>query len=66
MKITKEELAACGTGTIERTEFCQRIGNTVILTLKEPDGTFKRHYHRYKTEAKAQAYYEWWATELPH
>lgn len=35
-------------------EFAQRIGNTVKLHLKEPDGSFKNHYHRYKTENKAK------------
>lgn len=35
-------------------EFAQRIGNTVKLHLKEPDGSFKNHYHRYKTEDKAK------------
>lgn len=27
---------------IEQCEFAQRIGNTVILNLKEQDGTFKK------------------------
>ena len=43
---------------ITETEFIQRIGNVVKLHLQEPDGTFKNHYHRYKTEEKAQYYYE--------
>lgn len=43
---------------IERIEFVQRIGNTVILDLKEKDGTFKKHYHRYKTEEKAEYMYQ--------
>ena len=43
---------------IERIEFVQRIGKTVILDLKEEDGSFKKHYHRYKTEEKAMVMYE--------
>lgn len=39
---------------IEQCEFAQRIGNTVILNLEEQDGTFKKHYHRYKNEDKAE------------
>lgn len=39
-------------------EFAQRIGRTVKLHLKEPDGSFKNHYHHYKTEEKAQAMLE--------
>lgn len=39
---------------IEQCEFAQRIGNTVILNLKEQDGRFKKHYHRYKNEYKAE------------
>ena len=39
---------------IEQCESAQRIGNTVILNLKEQDGTFKKHYHRYKNEDKAE------------
>lgn len=39
---------------IEECEFAQRIGATVKLRLKEPDGSFKNHYHRYKTEDKAK------------
>jgi len=43
---------------IEQVEFAQRIGNTVKLHLKEKDGTFKNHYHRYKTEDKAEYMYQ--------
>lgn len=43
---------------IERVEFAQRIGKTVILDLKEKDGSFKKHYHRYKTEEKAKAMFD--------
>ena len=39
---------------IGQCEFAQRIGNTVILNLKEQDGTFKKHCHRYKNEDKAE------------
>lgn len=39
---------------IEQCESAQRIGNTVILNLREQDGTFKKHYHRYKNEDKAE------------
>lgn len=39
---------------IEQCESAQRIGNTVILNLKERNGTFKKHYHRYKSENKAE------------
>lgn len=43
---------------IIETEFIQRLGNTVKLHLREPDGSFKDHYHRYKTEEKAKAFEE--------
>ena len=46
------------TARIIETEFAQRIGKTVKLHLKEKDGTFKNHYHRYKTEEKAEHMYE--------
>lgn len=39
---------------IKKCEFAQRIGATVKLHLKEPDGSFKNHYHRYKMEDKAK------------
>lgn len=35
-------------------EFAQRIGRTVKLHLREADGSFKNHYHTYKTEEKAE------------
>lgn len=46
---------------IEPVEFAQRIGTTVKpvkLHLREEDGTFKNHYHRYKTEEKAEYMYK--------
>ena len=43
---------------IEEIEFAQRIGTTVKLHLKEEDGSFKNHYHRYKTEEKAEHMYQ--------
>lgn len=43
---------------IERVEFAQLIGDTVIVQLKEKDGTFKNHYHRYKTPEKAEYMYQ--------
>lgn len=43
---------------IERVEFAQLMGNTVKVQLKEKDGTFKNHYHRYKTPEKAEYMYE--------
>ena len=39
---------------ISECEFAQRIGNTVKLRLKDPDGVFRNHYHRYKSESKAK------------
>lgn len=45
--------------SIERTEFVQRIGNKVKLQLKHNDGSFKNHWHIYKTEEKAKRMYEW-------
>lgn len=45
-------------GKIVEEEFAQRIGRTVKLHLREPDGSFKNHYHHYKTEEKAQAMLE--------
>lgn len=39
---------------IQECEFAQRLGNVVKLRLQEEDGTFKNHYHRYKTEEKAE------------
>jgi hypothetical protein len=39
---------------IQECEFAQRLGNVVKLRLQEKDGTFKNHYHRYKTEEKAE------------
>jgi len=39
-------------------EFAQRIGNTVILKLKDKHGIFRKHYHRYKTEEKAEIMYQ--------
>lgn len=47
-------------GRIERIEFIQLIGNTVLMQLKHKDGQFKNHYHRYKTREKAESMYEWW------
>ncbi len=43
---------------IERVEFVQKIGNTVKLQLKHKDGTWKNHYHRYKTPEKAEKMYQ--------
>lgn len=43
---------------ITETEFVWIIGNTVKLHLKEKDGTFKNHYHRYKTKEKAEVMYQ--------
>jgi len=39
-------------------EFAERIGYSVKLHLKEPDGSFKNHYLNYETEEKAQAMLE--------
>lgn len=39
---------------IRECEFAQRIGNTVKLKLRDPDGVLRSHYHRYKTENKAK------------
>lgn len=43
---------------IERVEFAQLIGNTVKVQLKDKDGNFKNHYHRYKTPEKAKYMYQ--------
>lgn len=43
---------------IERVEFAQLMGNVVKVQLKEKDGTFKNHWHRYKTPEKAEYMYE--------
>jgi hypothetical protein len=42
---------------IEECEFIQIIGNTVKMRLQERDGSFKNHYHRYKTREKAERMY---------
>lgn len=39
-------------------EFASLYGRTVKLHLKEADGSFKNHYHHYKTEEKARKMYE--------
>lgn len=39
---------------IRECEFAQRIGKTVKLRLQDPDGVFRDHYHRYKSEDKAK------------
>ena len=39
---------------IKECEFAQRIGNTVKLRLQEPDGSYKNHYHHYRSENKAK------------
>lgn len=49
---------------IEPVEFAQRIGTTVKLHLREEDGTFKNHYHRYKTEEKAEYMYQIFKREI--
>ena len=49
---------------IEECEFIQRMGNTVKMKLKEADGKFKTHYHRYKTEEKAIFMYHIYAGEI--
>lgn len=43
---------------IKECEFIQRIGCTVKMRLQEKDGSFKDHYHRYKTEEKAAYMYQ--------
>ena len=43
---------------IVETEFAQRIGTTVILKLRDKDGKFRKHYHRYKSEDKAEIMYQ--------
>lgn len=49
---------------IERTEFIQLYGNTVLMQIKHKDGKFKNHYHRYKTREKAEQAFDWWRTEF--
>lgn len=39
---------------IEECEFAQRLGNVVKLRLQDKDGRFRNHWHRYKTEEKAE------------
>jgi hypothetical protein len=39
---------------IKECEFAQRIGRTVKLRLQEPDGSYKNHYHHYRSENKAK------------
>lgn len=39
-------------------EWASLYGRTVKLHLKEADGSFKNHYHHYKTEEKARKMYE--------
>ena len=39
---------------IKECEFIQRLGKTVKMRLKNEDGSFSNHYHRYKTEEKAE------------
>jgi hypothetical protein len=38
-------------------EFVSLYGRTVKLHLKQSDGSFKNHYHHYKTEEKAKKMY---------
>lgn len=49
---------------IEEVEFAQKIGNTVILKLKDKHGIFRKHYHRYKTEEKAEKMYQIFNKEI--
>ena len=63
MRITVEDLAEIGAGTIEREPRIILRENTVILEIREPDGRITKRYHRYKTREKAEAQYEWWRTE---
>lgn len=49
---------------IEECEFIQIIGNTVKMRLQERDGSFKNHYHRYKTQAKAMRMYDIFSYEI--
>lgn len=58
-RITKEDLAELGTGTIEREPRIELAGTTVILEFKQ-NGRITKRYHRYQTRAKAEAQYEWW------
>lgn len=43
---------------ITECEFAQRLGNVVKLRLRDKNGEFKNHYHRYKTEEKAKTMYK--------
>lgn len=39
---------------IQECEFAQRLGNVVKMRLRDKDGKFRNHWHRYKTEEKAE------------
>lgn len=43
---------------IKECEFAQRIGNVVKLRLRDKDGKFRNHWHRYKTEEKAEMMFD--------
>lgn len=49
---------------IEECEFIQRMGNTVKMHLKNEDGSFSNHYHRYGNEAKAMYMYDLYAVAI--
>lgn len=59
MRITKEDLAELGIGTIEREPRIELRGRTVILEHRENRKIIKR-YHTYKTREKAEHYYQVW------
>jgi len=43
---------------IQECEFAQRLGNVVKLRLQDKDGKFRNHWHRYKTEEKAEMMFD--------
>lgn len=49
---------------IQECEFAQRLGNVVKLRLKDKDGKFRNHWHRYKTEEKAEMMFDIFSKDI--